>query len=204
MSSFDFSNQKTKSARESKLHRLDNVDKRRSLPSSFVHNSSVTKPAQNNTPRSAAKSPRTLSVLPRSSPKTFCKIITYRSSVNGDGERADSTTSSPSSKPRSKSLKDLPSNKIYDSEINTQYSIVKSPKQSRKAQRVPFPHLSGDDLLSGSHDESEEGKKRERRGPRRAASALPKLEKLRGTVFILQFNHLHAKFKSVTKTAKFI
>eukprot|EP00029_Vermamoeba_vermiformis_P001910 TRINITY_DN1214_c0_g1_i1.p1 TRINITY_DN1214_c0_g1~~TRINITY_DN1214_c0_g1_i1.p1 ORF type:complete len:443 (-),score=17.41 TRINITY_DN1214_c0_g1_i1:14-1342(-) len=179
MASFDFSNQKTKSARESKLHRLDQVDKRRSLPSSFVHNSNVTKPAQNNSPRSAAKSPRTLSVLPRSSPKTFCKIITYRSSVNGDGERADSTTSSPSSKPRSKSLKDLPSNKIFASEINTQYSIVKSPKQSRKAQRVPFPHLSGDDLLSGSHDESEEGKNRERRGPRRAASALPKLEKLR-------------------------
>lgn len=181
MSSFDFSNQKTKSARESKTHRLESVDKRRSLPSSFVHNSNVSKPAQNTTPRSAAKSPRTLSVLPRSSPKTFCKIITYRSSVNGDGERADSTTSSPSSKPRSKSLKDLPSNKIYDSEINTQYSIVKSPKHSRKAQRVPFPQLSGDDLLSGSHDESEEGKKRERRGPRRAASALPKLEKLKGT-----------------------
>jgi hypothetical protein len=181
MSSFDFSNQKTKSARESKLQRLEGVvDKRRSLPSSFVHNSSVSKPAQNNSQRSAAKSPRTLSVLPRSSPKTFCKIITYRSSVNGDGERADSTgTSSPSAKPRSKSLKDLPSNKIYDSDINTQYSLVKSPKHNRKAQRVPFPQLSGDDLLSGSHDESEEGKKQERRGPRRAASALPKLEKLR-------------------------
>lgn len=198
MSSFDFSNQKTKSARDSKPHRLEGLDKRRSLPSSFVHNSSVSKPAQTTSPRSAAKSPRTLSVLPRSSPKTFCKIITYRSSVNGDGERADSTrSSSPSAKPRSKSLKDLPSNKIFDSDINTQYSLVKSPKQNRKAQRVPFPQLSGDDLLSGSHDESEEGKNRERRGPRRAASALPKLEKLRGTLVILQFNHLRAKFKSV-------
>jgi hypothetical protein len=100
-------------------------------------------------------------------------------------------------------LKDLPSNKIYDSDINTQYSLVKSPKHNRKAQRVPFPQLSGDDLLSGSHDESEEGKKQERRGPRRAASALPKLEKLRGTFVILQFSHLPAKFKSVTKTALF-
>ena len=186
MSSFDFSNQKTKSVRESKPQKLHTVDKRRSLPSHFVHNSNVSKPAQNTSntsARSAAKSPRTLSVLPRSSPKTFYKIITYRSSVNGDGERTDSHSSP---KPRSKSLKDLPSNKLYESDINTRYSLVKSPKQSPKSQRVPF-QLSKDDLLSGSRDESEEGKRLENRGPRRAASALPKLEKLRGTLITLRF-----------------
>jgi hypothetical protein len=175
MSSFDFENQKTKSARASKLWLADNVDKRRSLPSNYAQNATITKPAQIRS-NSPPKSPRTLSVLPRSSPKTFCKIITYRSSVNGDGERTDS---SPNAKPRSKSLKDLPSNKIQDSDVKSQYSLVKSPKQSPKTQRVPFPKLSNDDLLSGSHDESEESKKPPR-GPRRAASALPKLEKLRG------------------------